>query len=313
MSVQGDQEDRHMRDFGFPSNGPLDIKDDLVDAMDAITARAEDRRATPGLSTGLSDLDEITGGLRRGHLVVLGSRPSMGRTSLALGICLHVALVLKRAVLFATAQQPRREVIDRLISTVSGVCHHKVLTGKGVGQNEMVAMGKAFQQLVPSPLLVDACTSMTADRIAEAAGREKLAGNLGLIVVDEIQLLEEDGPPEDRHERTASSSRRLKQLALELNVPILAISQLNREMEREGRLPRMTDLRGSGSIEQDADVILLLHRPEYYDPNHEPGIAWIIINKNRSGLTGSLRLTFLRNIMRFENLAENVGLVEGVF
>ena len=141
-------------------------------------------------------------------------------------------------------------------------------------------------------------------QITAMARRLKLRQNLGLIVVDYIQLIDSEDSRDSRQEQIAKISRRLKTLARELHVPVIALSQLNRAVEsREDRRPRMADLRESGAIEQDADMVLLLHRPEYYDPNDQPGIAEIIVAKNRNGPTGSVKLTFLKNLTRFENLA----------
>ena len=141
-------------------------------------------------------------------------------------------------------------------------------------------------------------------QITASARRLKLRNKIGLIVVDYIQLVDSEDARESRQEQIAKISRRLKTLARELEVPVIALSQLNRAVEsREDRRPRMADLRESGAIEQDADIVLLLHRPEYYDPNDKPGMADLIVAKNRNGRTGDVPLTFIKNLMRFENIA----------
>jgi replicative DNA helicase len=149
-------------------------------------------------------------------------------------------------------------------------------------------------------------------QVTANARRLKLRHNIGLIVVDYIQLVDSEESRDSRQEQIAKISRRMKTLARELELPVIALSQLNRAVEnREDRRPRMADLRESGAIEQDADVVLLIHRPEYYDPNDQPGIAEVIIAKNRNGATGTVKLTFLKNITRFENLANVADPIDG--
>jgi replicative DNA helicase len=173
-----------------------------------------------------------------------------------------------------------------------------------LGTREMAMLGKAYDEMRESPLFIDDTPARTMMQITANARRLKLRHNIGLIVVDYIQLIDSDDSKDSRQEQIAKISRRLKTLARELDVPVIALSQLNRGVEnREDRRPRMADLRESGAIEQDADLVLLLHRPEYYDANDQPGIAELIVAKNRNGATGTVKLTFLRNNMRFENLA----------
>jgi replicative DNA helicase len=149
-------------------------------------------------------------------------------------------------------------------------------------------------------------------QITANARRLKMRQNIGMIVVDYIQLIDSDESRDSRQEQIAKISRRLKTLARELHVPVIALSQLNRAVEnREDRRPRMADLRESGAIEQDADLVLLLHRPDYYDPNDQPGMAEVIVAKNRNGATGPVKLTFIKNLMRFENLANVADPIDG--
>src|SRR5262249_27982928 len=161
-------------------------------------------------------------------------------------------------------------------------------------------------ELKAAPVFIDDSPTRNMMQVTANARRHRLRHKIGLVVVDYIQLIEPESNDnrESRQEQIAKISRRLKALARELDVPVLALSQLNRAVEtREDRRPRMADLRESGAIEQDADIVLLLHRPEYYDPNDQPGIAELIVAKNRNGRTDSAKLTFLKNFMRFENLA----------
>ena len=166
-------------------------------------------------------------------------------------------------------------------------------------------LSKAFSEMQNAPIFIDATPARNMLQITAMARRLKLRQDLGLIVVDYIQLIDAEDSRDSRQEQIAKISRRLKTLARELHVPVIALSQLNRAVEsREDRRPRMADLRESGAIEQDADMVLLLHRPEYYDPNDQPGIAEVIVAKNRNGPTGSIKLTFLKNLTRFENLSQ---------
>ena len=169
-------------------------------------------------------------------------------------------------------------------------------------------MGKAYEELRQTPIFIDDTPTRTMLQVTANARRLKLRRDIRLIVVDYIQLVDSEDARESRQEQIAKISRRLKTLARELQVPVIALSQLNRQDEtREDRRPRMADLRESGAIEQDADMVLLLHRPEYYDPNDQPGVAELIVAKNRNGRTGDVPLTFLKNFMRFDNLAAGEG------
>ena len=171
----------------------------------------------------------------------------------------------------------------------------------------MNLLSKGFDELRDAPLFIDDTPARNMLQITANARRLKMRSNLGMIMVDYIQLVDSEDSRDSRQEQIAKISRRLKTLARELKVPVVALSQLNRGVEnREDRRPRMADLRESGAIEQDADMVLLLHRPDYYDPNDQPGIAELIIAKNRNGATGSVKMTFMKSITRFENLA-NVG------
>ncbi len=178
----------------------------------------------------------------------------------------------------------------------------------------MRKLGDAYGELQNAPLFIDDTPARNMLQITANARRLKMRQDIGLIVVDYIQLIDSENSRDSRQEQIAKISRRLKTLARELQVPVIALSQLNRAVEnREDRRPRMADLRESGAIEQDADLVLLLHRPEYYDPNDQPGIAEVIVAKNRSGATGTAKMTFLKNITRFENLAAVNDPLEGAF
>ena len=284
----------------------VELREVVTDAMDRIALRSEEKHPISGVPTGLLDLDDITGGFQGSQLVILAARPSMGKTAIALNICEHAALDGGAGVLFVSLEMGQLELAERLLCSKSKVDGDKLRKGKGLGTREMKQLGEAYDVLRDAPLYIDDTPARNMVQIAANARRLKLRNGIGLIVVDYIQLIEpEHGEGrESRQEQISKISRRLKTLARELNVPVIALSQLNRGVEnREDRRPRMADLRESGAIEQDADLVLLLHRPEYYDPNDQPGIAELIVAKNRNGRTDTVKLTFLKNIMRFESLA----------
>jgi replicative DNA helicase len=263
----------------------LEVKDIIKLAMDQISMRAESGgHAVTGLGSGFIDLDDKTGGFNPGQLIVLAARPSMGKTALALNISDHVAVELNVPVLFVSLEMGHIEIADRLLCARSRVDGHKIKRGIGLGHRELTDLGKAFQKLSEHSMFVDDTPSRTAMQIAASARRLRRRNAIGLMLVDYIQLVDSDETRDSRQEQIAKISRRLKALARELGIPLIALSQLNRAVEsREDKKPRMADLRESGAIEQDADIVLLLHRPEYY--------------------TGSIKLTFLKNLTRFENLA----------
>ncbi len=282
----------------------IELKDVMTRAMDAIAARAESGgHAVTGVGSGLIDLDDITGGFQPGQLIVLAARPSMGKTALALNICDHAAIELKKTVLCISLEMGHQEIAERLLCSRSRIDGYKLRTGMGLGPREMGQLGKAFGELSKgSPIFIDDTPARNMLQVTASARRLKLRSKLGLIVLDYIQLVDSEDARDSRQEQIAKISRRLKTLARELEVPVIALSQLNRAVEsREDRRPRMADLRESGAIEQDADIVLLLHRPDYYDANDQPGTADLIVAKNRNGRTDDVKLTFQKNLMRFEN------------
>jgi replicative DNA helicase len=283
----------------------LEIKDIIKLAMDQIAMRAETGgHAVTGLGSGYIDLDDKTGGFHPGQLIVLAARPSMGKTALALNIADHVSVELNIPVLFVSLEMGHIEIADRLLCARSRVDGSKIKRGVGLGPRDLSALGKAFQVLSEHAMFIDDTPSRTAMQIAASARRIRRRNEIGLLVVDYIQLVDSDETRDSRQEQIAKISRRLKGLARELSIPLIALSQLNRGVEsREDKRPRMADLRESGAIEQDADIVLLLHRPEYYDANDQPGVAEVIVAKNRNGPTGTISLTFLNKITRFENMA----------
>lgn len=284
----------------------LDLKDVITEAMDRIAARADTGgHAITGVASGLIDLDDITGGFQPGQLIILAARPSMGKTALALNICDHASIESNTAVMCVSLEMGHMEIAERLLCARSRIDNYKLRTGMGLGNREMTHLARAFGELSKgAPIFIDDTPARNMLQITAAARRLKLRSQLGVIVVDYIQLVDSEDNRDSRQEQIAKISRRLKTLARELQLPIIALSQLNRAVEsREDRRPRMADLRESGAIEQDADIVLLLHRPEYYDQNDQPGVAELIVAKNRNGRTDTVKLTFEKKFMRFDNLA----------
>jgi len=292
----------------------VELREIITAAMDRIALRAEHKHATTGVSTGFFELDDMVGGFQPTQLIIVAARPSMGKTAFALNFCEHVLLERRTGVLFVSLEMGELELAERLLCSRSRVDGHKLKTGNGLNTTEMRKLGDAYGELQVAPMFIDDTPARNMLQITANARRLKMRQNIGLIVVDYIQLIDAENGRDSRQEQIAKISRRLKTLARELQVPVVALSQLNRAVEnREDRRPRMADLRESGAIEQDADMVLLLHRPEYYDANDQPGIAEVIVAKNRSGATGTVKLTFLKNITRFENLAAVNDPLEGAF
>jgi replicative DNA helicase len=281
-----------------------EIKEVLEKAMTLIAKRADEKHPVTGVASGFHDLDDITNGFHSDQLIIVAARPSMGKTAMMLNICDHAAIASKIPVLIVSLEMGNLEIGERLLCARSRVDGHKLRTGHGLDYRELNKLGKAYGEMQEAPIFIDDTPARNMLQITAMARRLRLRQNLGLIVVDYIQLIDAEDSRDSRQEQIAKISRRLKTLARELHVPVIALSQLNRAVEsREDRRPRMADLRESGAIEQDADMVLLLHRPEYYDANDQPGIAEVIVAKNRNGATGSIKLTFLKNLTRFENLA----------
>ncbi len=287
------------------SGDTSDLKEVMIAAMSRIIDRAQSKGPVGGVSTGFLDLDAITGGFQGSQLVILAARPSMGKTAFALNICEHVAVEQKLGVLFVSLEMGQLELAERLLCSRSRVDGHKLRTGRGLSHNDMAQLSRGYEELRSGePLMIDDTPSRNMLQITANARRLKLRQKIGLVVVDYIQLIDSEESRDSRQEQIAKISRRLKTLARELDIPVIALSQLNRAVEtREDRRPRMADLRESGAIEQDADLVLLLHRPEYYDPNDQPGLAELIIAKNRNGATDTVKFQFQKNIMKFQNLA----------
>jgi replicative DNA helicase len=259
-----------------------------------------------GVATGFIDLDRLTSGLQPGDLVIVAARPSVGKTALALNIGEHVAVHEKLPVAVFSMEMAAEQLTMRLIGSVGRIDQQRLRTGR-LTEDDFVRLTEAMRKMHDAPLYIDESPALNPLELRARARRlARQYGQLGLVIVDYLQLMTAaQGGRENRATEVAEISRSLKALAKELRCPVIALSQLSREVEkRQDKRPVMSDLRESGSIEQDADVIFFIHREDRYDPDSEhKGMAEIIIGKQRNGPIGSVTLTFLGQYTKFENFA----------
>ena len=254
-----------------------------------------------GLATGFRDLDRRLAGLQPANLVVIAARPSMGKTALAMNIAQNVAERDNTVAVF-TLEMSREEVVQRLLSSMAGVDSHRLRTGQLTPDlwNRVV---RETSRLYQMPFFVDDSSDLTVTSIRAKCRRLARKRGLSLVVVDYLQLMQGAGSSESRQQEIADISRSLKNLARELRIPVIAVSQLNRALEqRENKRPRLGDLRESGAIEQDADIVMFIYRDEYYNPgSDQPGLAEVNIAKHRSGAVGTVQMNFAAEFTRFRN------------
>ena len=263
-----------------------------------------------GVRTGFYDLDRMTAGLQKGDLIVLAARPSMGKTAFALNIAEHVAVQEGLPVLVFSMEMGAAQLALRLVGSLGRIDQQRLRTGRLDG-GEWERLTDAVERLGQVQLYIDETAALTSSELRARARRmARQFGTLGLIVIDYLQLMSgSSGSDENRATELGEISRGLKALAKELQCPVIALSQLNRSVEqRNDKRPMMSDLRESGAIEQDADIIMFIYRDEYYDKeSKKPGVAEIIVAKQRNGPVGAVELTFLKPLTRFDNLAPGSG------
>jgi replicative DNA helicase len=289
------------------------IKDVLPATIDRLDLLHQNPGQITGVTTGFTELDRMTAGLQPGDLVIVAGRPSMGKTTLAINIAENAAVGRGVPAAIFSMEMSAEQLTMRMISSLGRVNQAHLRTGQ-FSDEDWSRINGAIAQLSAAPLFVDETPALTPTEVRARARRLKREKGLGLIVVDYLQLMQVSGTKENRATEISEISRGLKALAKELHVPVIALSQLNRGVEqRTEKKPVMSDLRESGAIEQDADVIMMIYREEVYEPNTtRRGIADIIIAKQRNGPVGEVHLTFLGEYTKFENLvAESYG--EGVF
>jgi replicative DNA helicase len=286
-------------------SGFVPLHDILGATIDRLDLLQQSQGQLTGVSTGYHDLDRMTAGLQPGDLIIVAGRPSMGKTTLALNIAENAAIGAATPVAVFSMEMSRDQLAMRMISSLGRVDQSHLRTGN-FGDEDWARINGAIAQMKTAPIYIDDSGALTPTEVRARARRLKREkGGLGLIVVDYLQLMQVPGTKENRATEISEISRSLKALAKELRVPVIALSQLNRSVEqRTDKKPVMSDLRESGAIEQDADLIVLIYREEVYEPDTpRKGIADIIIAKQRNGPTGEVHLTFLGKYTRFENLA----------
>jgi replicative DNA helicase len=285
------------------------MRDVLHEAMLRIDARLKQEHDISGVETGFADLDALTGGLHESELIILAARPSMGKTAFAANIAEHVAIERKVTTLFVSLEMSRLELADRMLCSYAKINGHKLRNGTITSAERRELVQKAAEMSM-APLYIDDTPSRTMTEIAATARRLKRKEKLGFIVIDYLQLIEPDNSKDPRQEQVAKIARRLKGLARELKVPLLCLAQLNRQAEvTKDNRPRLSHLRESGAIEQDADVVMFVHREEYYHSPQEieerglTGQAEIVLAKQRNGPTGDIKLVWQKDYTRFVNAA----------
>jgi replicative DNA helicase len=288
------------------------LREAMKEAFQLLQERYENQGNVTGLPTGYNDLDEMTAGLQPSDLIILAARPAMGKTTLALNIAEFAALKTKKAVAVYSMEMSASQLAFRLISSIGRVNATRLRTGQ-LEDEDWSRVNMAIKMLSDVKVFIDDTPALSPDVLRSKARRIKREHDLGLIVIDYLQLMTVPGTGENRATEISEISRSLKALAKELHVPVIALSQLNRGLEsRTDKRPVMADLRESGAIEQDADIIMFIYRDEYYHKDsQDKGLAEVIIGKQRNGPTGTVKLKFFGEYTRFDNLArDSVGSFE---
>jgi replicative DNA helicase len=284
----------------------------VVALMDRVNELAENgAEDVTGVRTGYYDLDSMTAGLQKGDLIVLAARPSMGKTAFALNIAENVAVKEELPVLVFSMEMGASQLALRLVGSMGRINQQNLRTGR-LKDDEWSRLPDAVEKLGKAQMFIDETPGLTAAELRARSRRmaRQFGGTLGLIVIDYLQLMSgSGGSDENRATELGEISRGLKALAKELQCPVIALSQLNRSVEtRQDKRPMMSDLRESGAIEQDADVIMFIYRDDYYNKDSkEPGVAEIVIGKQRNGPVGTVKLAFLKPLTKFDNLAPGAG------
>jgi len=283
-----------------------EIKRLLADTIFYLQEASEHPESIAGIPTGFRDLDRMTGGLQRGDLIVIAGRPNMGKTALAMNIAEAVAIGAREAVALFSPAQPDRVLMLRLLSSLSGIAHDRLRKGDITDEGAREKLTLAVRQLVEAPLDINDDLNLTAaDLHAQTRRLQEKRGALGLILIDDLQMIEQDNPGNNRMTTVDRIMRSLKLLAREMYAPVIVLSQVSQRAEqRANKRPLLADLPAAGAIEQHADVVLFIYRSEVYDPDSpERGIADINIAKQHNGPIGTVKLAFQAEYLRFGNLA----------
>lgn len=280
------------------------MKDIIKSSIEMIDALYQRKGAITGLPTGFTDLDQQLAGLQPAELVIIAGRPAMGKSSFAFCAAENIALAQKSGVAIFSLEMSKESLVQRMLCAHARIDAHAVRSGM-LSMSDWPNLTKSAGKLSEAPIFIDDTPGISILELRAKARRLKSRHNVGLVILDYLQLMDESSSAENRQQEISVISRGLKALARELSVPVIAVSQLSRAPERrESFRPRLSDLRESGAIEQDADVVLMLYRDDYYNPSEENrGVAEVIIAKQRNGPTGTIKLAFVKEYTRFENLA----------
>lgn len=280
-----------------------DIKEIVLRSIDSIEAASKNHGSVTGIATGFYDLDYKTAGLQPSDLILIAARPSMGKTAFALNIAEYVALRSNITTAIFSLEMSQDQLVKRLLAMNARVDSQSIRTGN-LSADEWASLMESARIIGNSNLIIDDTSSISVSELRSKCRKLKLEKNLGLVIIDYLQLMTTNKRAESRQHEISEISRGLKSLAREINVPIIALSQLSRAVEsRPDKRPMLSDLRESGAIEQDADVVMFIYRDEYYNPNtQEPGVSEIIIGKQRNGPTGTVKLAYQGHLTKFANL-----------
>lgn len=283
------------------------IKDVLIETIDRIDELYKNKGKIIGLPSGFVDLDMKTSGFQPSDLILIAARPSMGKTAIAMNIVEYVAVKQKVPVMIFSLEMSKQQLTQRLLCSLSMVDSHKLRMGD-LTEEDWPKLAAAVGILSDAPIYIDDTPAITTMEVRAKCRRLKLEKGLGLVVIDYLQLMQSNKKAESRQQEVSDISRSLKALAREIDVPVIALSQLSRAPEtRSDHRPMLSDLRESGSIEQDADIVMFLYREDYYNPDTDKkNIAEVIIAKQRNGPTGTVELGWLGQYTKFVNLAKNL-------
>ena len=291
---------------GKRSKDFVPLQDILLDTLEQIDLRYNNKGSITGLPTGFTELDHLTAGLQKSDLILVAARPSMGKTAFTLNIAAHVVLRAKEPVAFFSLEMSKEQLVQRLLCSEGRIDSQRLRVGE-LEEKEWGDLIDTANRLSAAPLYIDDTPSITVMELRSKARRLKAEHGLSLIVIDYLQLMQGRASKnsDNRQQEISEISRSLKALARELNVPVIALSQLSRSVEsRQVKRPMLSDLRESGSLEQDADIVMFLYREDYYDPETEnKNITEVIIAKHRNGPVDTVDLTFLKQFTKFGNLS----------
>jgi replicative DNA helicase len=287
----------------------VSIETILTDSFDRMEELHRNKGQLRGVRTGYRDLDNMTAGLQRSDLIILAARPAMGKTTLVTNLAYNVATIAKQSVLFFSLEMSKEQLVDRMLADASGVDAWNIRTGN-LSEDDFSKLSDAMGEMAEAPIYIDDTPGVSVLEMRTKARRAAHEAPLGLIIIDYLQLMQGSGRDNgNRVQEVSEISRGLKLLARELNVPVIALSQLSRSVEsRTPQIPQLSDLRESGSIEQDADIVMFIYREAYYNPDTDrENITDLIIAKHRNGPTGKVELYFHPERLRFMSLDKKHG------